>query len=458
MNFINKRITIMGIGLLGGGIGTAKFFAEQGARVLVTDLKSKEELTGSIEQLSPFSTIKYVLGKHREQDFIETDMVVRNPAVPQESAYLAIAREHGVPVEMAESLFLKEARERKITNIIGVTGTRGKSTTSAMIFDILKKAGKSTYIAGNVKDTSTLELLTNDNLTPDSYVVLELSSWQLESLGWHKISPHIAVITNIYPDHLNRYASMEQYIQAKSNIFLFQSSEDHVVLHEENEQTKLFAAKARSSVHWFSSKSVPDDVSISLSGGGAGGHNRENAGAAYIVCSILSIEQKIIKDALENFHGLPGRLEHLGLIHEVTVINDTTSTTPTSGIKAIESIQPDKGIVLVIGGNSKNLPLKELIAAIKKRVKAIVYLTGTGTDDVKDKIQDTPIPSAGPFESMQDTMTACFKFAEPGDVILFSPSFTSFGQFKNEFERGEVFHAAYNAAATNDKKTDSREQ
>lgn len=429
----------MGLGTLGGGVGTARFFAEQGANVTITDLKTEDELKTSLTALSKYD-IKYVLGHHDEAIFESADLIIKNPSVPSSSPYLELARKKRIPIEMAESLFLKEARKRKIENIIGVTGTRGKSTTSAMIYEILQKAEKDVYLAGNQKDTSTLLLL--NEIKENSIVILELSSWMLESFEWHDISPHVAVITNIYPDHLNRYESMGQYIQAKSNIFLFQNAHDHLVLNSENKQTKSFASKAKSQVHWFSSKSVPEEIAISLSGGGSRGHNRENAGAAYVVCSLLGIDEKVITMVLQNFTGLPGRLEHLGEINKRIVINDTTSTTPTSGIKALESIVPNQKIILIVGGNSKDLPIEDLVAAIKNRAKAIVYLTGNATSILQKEFEASDIPSAGPFNSMKDTVSSAFGFADPGDVILFSPSFTSFGQFKNEFERGEQFNHA----------------
>ncbi|MCR4263503.1 MAG: UDP-N-acetylmuramoyl-L-alanine--D-glutamate ligase, partial [Candidatus Roizmanbacteria bacterium] len=334
MDFKNKRITIMGIGILGGGLGTAQFFAERGAHVLVTDLKSPDELKDSIQQLAAYP-IEYVLGEHRDNDFIETDMVVRNPAIPAESTYLKIARDHGVPVEMAESLFLRLSPTKQI---IGVTGTRGKSTTSALIFHILKTAGKDVYLAGNQKNTSTLQLL--NSVKKDSVVVLELSSWQLESFGWHTISPHIAVVTNVYPDHLNRYSSMEEYIQAKSNIFLFQNKEDYLVLNKNNQISSSFAPAAKSQIVWFSPKDWNDSHTLLL----RGEHNRENAAAACAVCRLLDVTDEGMFEAFKTFTGLPGRLERISEVNGITIINDTTSTTPTAGIKALESF-PEKKII-----------------------------------------------------------------------------------------------------------------
>ena len=179
MEFKNKKITVMGLGTLGGGVGTALFFAKRGAKVTVTDLKSEKELEKSIARLKNY-TISYILGRHRDEDFVCADLIIKNPAVSSGSHYIKLAGSHNVPIEMAESLFMKLSPTK---DIIGVTGTRGKSTTCALIYEVLKQAGKDVYIGGNVKGVSTLSLL--DNVTDSSIVVLELSSWQLESFGWH---------------------------------------------------------------------------------------------------------------------------------------------------------------------------------------------------------------------------------------------------------------------------------
>ena len=436
----------MGIGMLGGSVGTAQFFSERGTRVLVTDLKSKDELKSSLDRLADYP-IEYVLGEHRDQDFIETDMVIRNPAVPEDSKYLQIARDHHVPVEMAESLFLKLSTTKQI---IGVTGTRGKSTTTAMIHHILKLAGKDVYLAGNQKNTSTLLLL--NMVTKDSIVVLELSSWQTESFGWHTMSPHIAVITNIYPDHLNRYTSMEQYINAKSNIFRFQKKSDYLVLNKDVEQLTFLAKKAASKVLWFSRWEYPR-YNMKL----YGNHNQENAAAARSVCSLYAIDEQLIRKVIETFSPLSGRLEKVGTISGVDIINDTASTTPVAGIRALESF-PRKKIIMILGGNNKKLPLEDLRYEINLRAKAVVLIPGTGTEEIRPLLEKSKhIPSISSTNTLLEAIHQALDVSQPGDVILFSPSFTSFGQFKNEFERGEVFNDAANKAITaHREKTDTR--
>ncbi len=438
MDFSGKKVLIVGLGILGGGVGTARYFAAKGAHVHVTDLQDEQKLADSLRELKPFP-ITYTLGRHDEKDLEDVDLLIKNPGVPSSSSFIQKAREKNIPVDMAESLFMKLSPTK---NIIGVTGTRGKSTTSAMIFEILKVAGKKVFIAGNVKGTSTLELL--DKLNTDSYVVLELSSWQLESFGWSAVSPHVAVFTNIYPDHLNRYSSMEEYIQAKANIFLHQEKNDYLVVNKQVEQDATvaqFVARAKSEIYRYPLDNFPE-IAISLAGGKIGGHNWENANAAYKVASILGVEINSIKQALVDFHGLEGRMEHYKIIDGRIFINDTASTTPIAGIKALESIQPTQQLVLIIGGNSKNLPIQDLVRAIKKRseqIKAIVYLKGNGTDALQKELETSGITFTGPFDSMKDTVATAYQFADNNDVILFSPSFTSFGQFQNEFERGDIY-------------------
>ncbi|MBI4130204.1 UDP-N-acetylmuramoyl-L-alanine--D-glutamate ligase [Candidatus Roizmanbacteria bacterium] len=445
-SFSGKKVLVMGLGILGGGIGTTEFFCERGAHVTVTDLRNREDLQIGISQLSKYP-IQYVLGEHREEDFQTADIVIRNPGVPLDSPYLQIARDHHVPIEMAESLFLKLSPTKQL---VGVTGTRGKSTTSALIHRVLKSAGKDSHLAGNQKGTSTLQLL--NTISKDSIVVLELSSWQLESFGWHRISPHIAVVTNLYPDHLNRYRSIEEYAEAKENIFKYQNKDDYLVLNKNNEQSRKFAEKAKSKVWWFSADHWYSDLfPLKI----PGEHNRENAAAASTVGLILDIDPDIFTSAISSFTGLAGRLEHIKTFNGVTIINDTTSTTPAAGIAALNSF-PEKKTVVIVGGTSKNLPTNDLVETIKKRAKAIVLLDGKGTEEIRPLLSDLSIPVVGPYVLLPDAVQAGLRFADSGDILLFSPSFPSFAHFKNEFERGEAFtHAVQKINTTKGKITHS---
>lgn len=448
MDFIGKKVLVMGLGIQGGGVGVARFFVEHGAKVTVTDLKTKKQLAPSLAGLADLP-ITYVLGKHREEDFKKADLVIRNPDVPQNSPYLAMARKQGIPVEMDESLFLKLCSNRE--NIIGVTGTRGKTTTTHLIGTILKKAGFHTLLGGNLRGVATLSLL--DQMRPNSKVVLELSSWQLQGLDEDQISPHIAVITNIYPDHLNRYQNMEEYIVDKKIIFKYQNKDDFLVLNKENGIVGSFAKEARSKIVWFSK-----DDTIHLGGVMAsppkadqpatirgvigfklkGEHNLENLAAAYQVAKIFNISDGIIQKAVAEFTGVEFRLQEIAKIGGVTYVNDTTSTTPEATIAALQAYE-GRPIILIAGGASKNLDLTKMTDEIGKRVKAVVLLEGTATDEIAAKIKQEP-GIVGRYDNFRKAVLAAKNVAKPGDIVLLSPACASFGMFKNEFDRGEQFN------------------
>ncbi|MFH0863648.1 MAG: UDP-N-acetylmuramoyl-L-alanine--D-glutamate ligase [Candidatus Gottesmanbacteria bacterium] len=434
MDFKGKNVLIMGLGIQGGGVGVARFFAQKGAKVTVTDLKSEDELLPSISSLADFP-ITYILGKHRADDFKNADLIIRNPDVSFDSPYLKIARENEIPVEMDESLFLKLCPTRE--NVIGVTGTRGKTTVTLLIGAILQKAGYHTLLGGNLRGIATLSLL--DKISSESKVVLELSSWQLQGLGWSKISPHIAVITNIFPDHLNRYKTMDDYIKDKKIIFAYQNYHDFLILNQENGITKELARYTKSKTVWFNKKFIPQkliDV-FRLKGD----HNLENLAAAYQVAKILEIDDIKIIDAIRNFSGVNFRLEEVANLDGVTYVNDTTSTMPEATIAALKTYE-SKSIILIAGGSSKNLKVEELSKEIIKRVKALVLLDGTGTDELVSSIKYkvSSIKILGKFSDVKQAILAAKGYAKKGDTILFSPGFTSFGMFKNEFDRGEQFN------------------
>lgn len=436
MDFTGKKVVIMGLGRLGGGIGTARFFAKHGADVLVTDLKNEEELQDSIEQLKEYTGIEYVLGKHREEDFLNADIILKNPSVPSSSPFIKLALTNNVVVEIAESLFMKLS---PTSNIIGVTGTRGKSTTTQMIHDILKNAGKKVVLGGNIAGASTLELL--DKIDESHYVVLELSSWMLEGFGWEQVSPKIAVITNIYPDHLNRYSGMNEYVQDKKNIYLYQKPDGILVLNKDNEYLREFSKEAKGTVKWFSGKNWDDAHKLLV----PGSHNKSNAMAAKTVGQLLTISDDEITKTLTHFQGLSHRLETVAVIDGVTYINDSASTTPVAAVTALAAF-PDKNIILIAGGNTKNLPMDDFVQQIKKRVKHLVLYEGTAIADFQSLIKAATSPATtihGPFKlgTFDEVVNAAKEKAKSGDIVLFSPGLTHL-PVMNEFERGDQYKTA----------------
>jgi UDP-N-acetylmuramoylalanine--D-glutamate ligase len=227
--FTGKKITVMGLGLLGRGVGDVRFLAEAGADLIVTDLKTKEQLAPSLEALKEFPNITFVLGEHRLEDFRERDLILKAPKTPLDSVYIAEAEQHGVPVTMSTALFARLAREQGAA-LIGITGTRGKTTTTEMIAHILRASGAKVLLGGNIRGVSTLSLL--PEVVPGTVAVLELDSWQLQGFRAEELSPHVAVFTTFFPDHQDYYPDMDTYLADKAEIFLHQGPDDTLVLGE----------------------------------------------------------------------------------------------------------------------------------------------------------------------------------------------------------------------------------
>lgn len=433
-DFKNKKVLVMGLGLLGRGVQDAIFLCKIGACVTVTDLKSSTELASSLKKIKKYP-IKLVLGKHLEKDFLQADCILRNAGVPFDSPFLKICRLHHKPIEMDESLFAKYAPVK----IIGITGTRGKSTTTVLIYQILKASGCPVWLGGNVEGRVTLPLLAKIN--QNDLIVLELSSFQLQGFKEAEISPNIGVVTTIYEDHLNRYSSMQSYINDKKVIFQFQKPKDYLFLNKDFKQLKVFAREARSKVIWFSRNDFPKDWQLKIKGE----HNRENCAAVIKIAQVLKISKKVTKRVIENFSGLAYRLQSIKNINRVEYINDTTSTTPASGIRALKAL--DKPIILLAGGASKNLSIAEFAKLISQKVKWVILLSGSGTEELRESIIHFGGGKKirGLFTDFRKAVNQAKQIALPGEIILLSPGFASFGMFANEFDRGSKFNKIVNS-------------
>jgi len=468
MNLKNKKVLVMGLGIIGGGLDTVKWLVARGAKVTVTDLKEKYELAPSLKKLKKLP-IKFILGKHQFQDFEEADLIIKNPAVKENSPYLKRARAKEIPIEGDTSLFFRLWPGK----IIGITGTKGKSTTATLIYQILKAAGLKVCLAGNIGQ-SPLKFIRNSVIRrKNCTAVLELSSFQLENL---KISPHIAVITNIFPDHLNRYKNLASYIKAKEQIFTFQKPGDHLVLNYDNKILRNLAKKTKSNIIWFSILAnkykfkheyprikqkvfVEKENIISLENGKKqkicriknfklkGMHNLENVLAAAAVAKLAKIKPKIIARVLKNFSGIPNRSELVAETNGVKFINDTTATIPEATIEALKTLNPkpytlNKKIILICGGSDKKLEFRDLAKNIKKYCKRVVLLAGSATKKLKPLLykncrgETATIIEAG---SMKEAVEKAKELAKRGDIVLLSPGAASFGLFKNEFDRGRQF-------------------
>ncbi|MDD5463721.1 MAG: UDP-N-acetylmuramoyl-L-alanine--D-glutamate ligase [Candidatus Moranbacteria bacterium] len=455
--FKNKKITVMGIGLHGGGVGTVKFLVAQGAKVIATDLRTKEQLGASLEKLKGLKNVEYVLGHHRMEDFSKVDMVIKNPAAQWSDKHIKFALENKVPVEMDSSLFFKICKNK----IIGVTGTKGKTTTATLIYEILKTVGKNPIKIG-IGQVSVLDKLLL--LKKDSVVVFELSSWRLSALGRAKLSPHIAVFKNIMPDHLNYYGTMEKYFQDKKYIFTNQKPKDWLIMNNDDELLREATKEVPAQVVRFSYEPLKrsravfiEDDAIYLNNGIdvkklvaikdvliPGRHNLSNVMAAIGAVYALGLNAIEIKKALPQLKGVAHRLEFVRELHGVKYYNDTAATIPDAAISGLNAFE--KPIVLIAGGTDKNLDFAEFAKEILEKAKDVVLLKGNATDKLLEKIGKIAdkefLDNIEIVSSMEEATALAQKKAEQGDVVLLSPGAASFGLFANEFDRGDKFREA----------------
>lgn len=433
--FKGKKITMMGLGLLGRGVGDAAFFAKEGAELIVTDLKTKEELAESLKTLKEFKNITFVLGEHRLEDFRDRDFIVKAAGVPLDSPYIAEARKNNIPIEMSTSLFVSLTPAL----VIGITGTRGKSTTTHLLYEILKvafKGQKNIFIGGNIKGISTLPYL-YETKTGD-VVVLELDSWQLQGFGERELSPHIAVFTTFLPDHLNYYhGSLDAYLADKANIFKFQTKDDYLVLGKQAAPLVMEKYKdaIKSTIIEADSVDLPKDWKIQI----PGLHNRFNAAVAMKTAQVLNVGLNTIRDVTEQFKGVSGRLEFIKQYNGINIYNDTTATTPDATLAGLRAFGPGRNVVLIMGGADKGLEMKHLFLDMPNYTKAVVLLPGTGSSRIEHDLMNTENLKVEKAPNLKKAVTQALSLCMKGDNLLFSPGFASFGMFKNEFDRGDQF-------------------
>lgn len=427
--FKGKHITLMRIGLLGRGVQDAATLAECGAKILVTDDAPQEVMQPSVDALKQYSNITFKFGPYEISDFTHCDMVLKGAGAALDSPEIKEAKRLGVPVRMSADLFA----EFSGIPIIGVTGTRGKSTVTEMIFEIVKQAGMHALLGGNVRGVSNLALL--KEVQKDTVAVLELDSWQLQGFGEIERSPQIAVFTTFFDDHLNYYKNdRERYLADKANIFLFQDEGDTLVMGVQTQEAlKKYRAKMRAQVVVAGEKEFPKEWTLAL----PGIHNRYNAALALSAARALAIPDEVSRIALGSFKALSGRLEFLREVRGIKIYNDNNATTPDATIAALRAFPEAAGrIVLIMGGSDKGLSMDTLLEEMKKTCKAVVLLKGTGTGKLQMghlNLKTTTV------DMLPEAFEKAFSWSEKGDIILFSPAFASFGMFKNEYERNDRF-------------------
>ncbi len=445
------RVTVMGLGLFGGGVAAARYFAERGCRVTVTDLKSAEALSPSLEALDGLP-VTYHLGEHRPGDFTSADLVVVNPAVPPTSKYVALAREAGVGLTSEMNLFV----ERCPARVVGVTGTNGKSTTTALLGDALGRA-MPTRVGGNIGRSLLGEI---EAIRPDETVVLELSSFQLHDLGRTRRSPHVAVVTCLAPNHIDWHGSLDAYYDAKRNIVRYQGKGDLAVLNADDPEQQPWAEGPAGRVLRYSAAGDPEAdaaaegemLRFRFGGPGeridlagrlrlAGRHNVANVLATATAARALGTPLEAIGEAIAALRPLPHRLEPVGRIGDVLVVDDSKATTPQAARAALEAF--DRPILLIAGGYDKKTDPGPMVEAARRRARALV-LIGTTAAALADALGDGG-PDVVRAETMDEAVREAVDRAERGDVLLLAPGHASWDMFENYERRGEAFRRAAEA-------------
>jgi UDP-N-acetylmuramoylalanine--D-glutamate ligase len=439
----------MGLGLNGGGLASARFLAECGACVTVTDMRDESSLAESIAALNGLP-IRYVLGRHEFDDFTHADLVVKNPAVRIDSPYILSAK----AVETDITLFLRFVS----SPIIAVTGSKGKSSVSSAIHHTLSSLGPRAFLGGNIA-VSPLSFLRLCNA--DTPVVLELSSWQLADMrGLGVLKPLVAAITSIMPDHMNRYGSMDEYVADKRLIYADQDRDCYTVCNKDDPWGRSFASETRGQVLWYSDSPTglpgawidsSDNRRGLYSATGnpfvseeilpprllvPGEHQRKNMLAAALACRALGVDAASIASSLATFAGVEHRLEHFAEKDGISWYNDSAATIPQAVGAALDSFPSP--VILITGGTDKNIDFYP-VHDIYSKAKMTILLAGTGTEKLLPILEQDGIPFVGPFEDLGRAVTQALSFALPGDVVLLSPGCASFGMFNNEFDRGRKF-------------------
>ncbi|MFP4052919.1 MAG: UDP-N-acetylmuramoyl-L-alanine--D-glutamate ligase [Phycisphaerae bacterium] len=417
-----RRVTVMGLGRFGGGVGVTRWLCGQGAKVTVSDAAAPESLAESAAKLDGCD-VTLRLGRHDESDVRDADLLVVNPAVPKDAELIVLAEKAGVPRTSEINLFL----QRCPAPVVGITGSVGKSTTTAMAGLVLQQRYR-THVGGNIGGSLLMEL---PDIAECDVVVLELSSFQLEDTPIVGISPPVALVTNLTPNHLDRHGSMDAYAAAKKNIFRFQSDEDLVVLNRHCPVTSEWAADAPGRVKWFDREQEPFELAV------PGGHNQANAQAAWAIGQEFGVSREETADALREFAGLPHRLQWVAEKDGVRYFNDSKCTTPNGAVVALEAFEPGSAVI-ILGGYDKGVSFGEMGRVAAERARAVVTIGQTG-EAIASAVENAGGGPVTRADSLPQAVSAAADLARPGGAVLLSPACASYDMFTNYQDRGEQF-------------------
>jgi len=445
MELRDKNILILGLAI--SGVSTAKALSKLGSKITVTDMKSENELAEQLLELKEIN-IDYVLGSN-DVDLDKIDLIVKSPGIPLDVPIIKKAQERGIEVVTDIELAYRITKNK----FIAITGTNGKTTTTALTGELIKKAGFNCQITGNIGVGILWKSVNAEN---DDIFVIEASSFQLESTRYFK--PYISVITNITPDHLNWHKTFDNYVNSKKKVFINQKDSDYTILNYDDLLLREMGKEVKSNLIYFSANNelekgvYVDDYQIVINDGTniinvmdyrelkiPGRHNLENALAVVSIGWAMGIDVQIIANALKEFEGVEHRIEFVDSIGGVSFYNDSKGTNPDASIKAIEAIK--EPIILIAGGMDKGAYFEEFIDSFNNKVKALVLLGET-----KEKIKDTAISKGFNniyiVNSIEEAVVKSFQLADPNDNVLLSPACASWDMFKSYEERGRIFKEA----------------
>ncbi|MCE5250849.1 UDP-N-acetylmuramoyl-L-alanine--D-glutamate ligase [bacterium] len=441
----NKRVTVMGLGSFGGGIGAARYLALRGARVTVTDLKTAENLGDSVKALDDLG-VRFVLGRHEMNDFTGADIVVASPAVRRDSAYVTAARNAGAILTTELNLFVEQCP----APVCGVTGSNGKTTTVSMIQSILEQCEERFWIGGNIGGSLLSDI---ERIEPGDRVVLEISSFQLEWLDEMSWSPHIAAVLNVMPNHLDRHATFDDYRAAKAVILDHQTPDDCAILVSDDPGSASLRGHVKGKLIRIGTALEGDGVTL-LDGWIVvrtgvqdrrildtskllvpGRHNILNAMAATSCALELGVDDASIVRGLTAFRGVPHRIEFIGERSGVLFYNDSKATTPEAAAAAITSF--DRPVIPILGGYDKGVSFGEMARRVSGHVLRAA-LIGVTAPMIARALEDAGVES-DIYPTLGDAFDACVVRAGAGDIVVLTPGCASYDMFNNYVERGDAF-------------------
>lgn len=448
----NKHVAVVGLSV--EGLDTAKFLSEHGAKVTCLDRRSESELGDNVTQLSAY-THSFVLGTGYLSNLEPYDMIVRSPGIALRTPELAAASARGQLITSQTTLFFTHC----LSPIIGVTGTKGKGTTSSLIYAMIRQSGKKAWLGGNIGSPLLSKV---DEISPDDLVVMELSSFQLEDL---RCSPHVSVVLKITSEHLanfdpnatNYHESREAYVDAKRSIIAYQTKSDTVVYSVDDATSRQFGEESHAQRLAFSRSDSHTDAfirgdTVIIRDSGTehalcslstiqlrGLHNLENIAAAALASRAVGVDIDAIRQGAEHFQGLEHRLETVRTVGGVLYINDSFSTVPETAIAAIDSFS--EPLILIVGGSDKGSDYTDLGKRIANSRVRVLIVIGAMTNRILGAVTDAGYAGevVTGLSTMKDIVQSAHANACPGDVVLLSPACASFDMFKNYKVRGKEF-------------------